>query len=243
MAPIRSYTSWNSRPSNDVEQIEPYKHYYFICEGQNTEKWYFEKLIDLKKEFSIPSSIDVEYLEKTDEHKTWSNPKKLIELSRSIRANGSISFDSKHDVMILVFDTDIYEKQDEKVYAELLADASMDNMICVTNPNFELYLLLHYDNSYDEVIAPNEKALLENDWVSIDGEKIRYSEYLFRNKSGLKPKQDATIAELARNVRTAIAQEKRLNNDAYQCRGKITSNIGMMLDTILKDKGITDNLS
>ena len=46
MAPIRSYSDWNTRSSNKESQIEPYKHYYFICEGQNTEKWYFEWLRD-----------------------------------------------------------------------------------------------------------------------------------------------------------------------------------------------------
>lgn len=81
MAPIRSYTSWNIRPSNKEAQIEPYKHYYFICEGQNTERWYFEKFIDLRKEFGISSLISIEYLEKTDEHKTWSDPQKLYELA------------------------------------------------------------------------------------------------------------------------------------------------------------------
>ena len=163
-------------------------------------------------------------------------------MSRSIRENGSISFDSKRDVMVLVFDADIYEKQDKTVYDELLLDAKIDNTVCVTNPNFELFLLLHYENSYDEVIEPNENALLENDWVLVGDERIRYSEYLFRNKSGLKPKQDDTVAELANNVHTAIEQEKRMNNDVHKCRGKLTSSIGMMLDKILKDKGITNDL-
>lgn len=38
MAPVRSYTNWNSRSTNSVKQIEPYRHYYFVCEGKNTEK-------------------------------------------------------------------------------------------------------------------------------------------------------------------------------------------------------------
>lgn len=47
MVPIRAYTSnWNVRTSDFIEQIEPYPHYFFISEGANTEKWYFEKLID-----------------------------------------------------------------------------------------------------------------------------------------------------------------------------------------------------
>ena len=47
MAPVRSYTNWNSRTTDEEEQIEPYRKYFFICEGANTETWYFKKLIDI----------------------------------------------------------------------------------------------------------------------------------------------------------------------------------------------------
>lgn len=40
MAPVRSYTNWNSRTTDEEEQIEPYRKYFFICEGANTETWY-----------------------------------------------------------------------------------------------------------------------------------------------------------------------------------------------------------
>lgn len=235
MAPLRSYSNWNIRPSNAKKQIEPYKHYYFICEGQNTERWYFEKFIDLKKEFLISSMISIEYLEKTDEHKSWSDPKKLYELAQISRKNGSISFDSKRDVMIIVFDADIYEKRDKRFYEDFIKEASKENTLCVTNPGFELFLLLHYKKSYSDLIEPNKTKILNNEWEDLDGEKMRYIEFLFRQKSGLKPKRDPQIAELVRNVSTAIAQEKYLNNDINQCRGNLTSNIGFIIQTILND--------
>lgn len=31
--PVHTYTNWNSRPSDREEQVEPYRKYYFICEG------------------------------------------------------------------------------------------------------------------------------------------------------------------------------------------------------------------
>lgn len=236
MPPIRSYTNWNTRPSNNEEQIEPYKHYYFICEGLNTERWYFERFIDMRKDFSISSLIHVEYLEKTEEHEGWSNPKKLCQLSNIVRTSGHYDFDPKRDVMILVFDADIYEAQDESVYNTLIENAERENTICVTNPSFELFLLLHYEHSYDELILPNSTAILKNDWVTVaDGEEVRYIENLFRQKSGLKPKQDAEIATLVENVTIAIDQEKRLNNDIHLCRGRITSNIGLVIQQILSD--------
>ena len=53
MAPVRSYYNWNQRKSDTNEAIEPYRKYFFICEGANTETWYFEKLVDYKKELGI----------------------------------------------------------------------------------------------------------------------------------------------------------------------------------------------
>ena len=53
MAPVRSYTNWNSRTTDEEEQIEPYRKYFFICEGTNTETWYFKKLIDIRTELNI----------------------------------------------------------------------------------------------------------------------------------------------------------------------------------------------
>lgn len=236
MAPIRSYPNWNARSSDNEEQIEPYKHYYFICEGQNTERWYFEKFIDLRKEFSISSLISIKYLEKTGEHKRWSDPKKLCELANSFRENRELSFDPERDTLIIVFDADIFEARDETAYNQFIEDASKENTVCVTNPSFELFLLLHYEKSYEELIIPNSEEILKNNWIDIDGDHIRYIEHLFRQKSGLKPKKDSEIAELVRKVSIAINQEKELNNDIHRCRGRLTSNIGTVIQTILEDK-------
>ncbi len=47
MPPIRTYTDWNKRPSDHEDQMEPFRKYVFICEGANTEVWYFRKLMDM----------------------------------------------------------------------------------------------------------------------------------------------------------------------------------------------------
>ena len=59
MAPIRIYTDWNNRPSDNEDKIDSFRKYVFICEGANTEVWYFQKLIDLRKQLGIYPVIDV----------------------------------------------------------------------------------------------------------------------------------------------------------------------------------------
>ena len=67
--PVHTYTNWNQRPSDQEEQIEPFRKYFFICEGANTETFYFKHLIDLRKELGIHPLIDIRLWEKTEEDK------------------------------------------------------------------------------------------------------------------------------------------------------------------------------
>ena len=64
--PIHTYTNWNVRPTDNEEQIEPFRKYFFICEGANTETFYFRKLIDLRKNLNIHPLIDIRLMEKTE---------------------------------------------------------------------------------------------------------------------------------------------------------------------------------
>lgn len=235
MAPIRTYSNWNRRSSKDDVQIEPYRRYYIICEGKNTEKWYFEKLIDIRKELSIHSQIDIAYLEKTGEHENLSNPQQLIKFADEQKTKGLINFDMKFDKMIVVFDADVFENK-LKNYKQVIEDGLKRSILGITNPSFELFLLLHYDNSVDEIILPDTKNIIQNPWVGKGKNRRRYIEDIFRKKSGMRPKSNSAIGELARNVFTAIKQEKKINNDITLCKGTITSNIGQIIQCIIDDQ-------
>ena len=76
--PVHTYTNWNSRPSDNEEQIEPFRKYFFICEGANTETFYFKRLIDLRKQLGIHPLIDIRLWEKTDEDRNLSFAKNLV---------------------------------------------------------------------------------------------------------------------------------------------------------------------
>ena len=45
------------------------------------------------------------------------------------------------------------------------------------------------------------------------------------------------MLELAVHVKTAIEQERKVNQDIHDCRRKITSNIGLIIDNIIHDEG------
>lgn len=235
--PIKKYTNWNKRSSNSDEQIDPFKRYYFICEGKNTERWYFEKLIDIKKSLSIHSSIEVAYLEKTDEHENISNPKSLIDFGNKQIANRKIEFDPKYDKLVIIFDADIFESQQSN-YDEIITSKESYNLFGITNPSFELFLLLHIPNSLEEIILPNMSDIVKNSWVGKSKRsRKRYIADLFFKITGIDTKKSKRVANFAKDIFIAIAQETRLNRDINNCKGVLTSNIGSIVKSIIDDQG------
>lgn len=232
MAPVRSYTNWNSRLTDNEVQKEPYRKYFFICEGANTETWYFKKLIDIRKSLRIHPLIDIRLLEKTEADKVISYPRKLIEFAESQKDNPEIAFDKERDKMIVVFDADIYESKVQD-YDEVIALGERDNILAVSNPAFELFLLLHFENSYEHDILPNSDAIIKN-------EKEGNQTFIYKlllNKTGINSKKNHDIGNLAEQVDTAILQEKKINEDIHACKGKITCNIGRIIESIRNDEG------
>lgn len=153
LPPIRTYTNWNTRPSDNEPAIEPYRKYFFICEGRNTETWYFQKLIDLRKTLEIRTMIDIRLLEKTE---------------------------------------------------------------------------------FEEDIQPNAEEIIRNE--KFGNQRFIYS--LLLKHTNMNSKKNPLIGELAHKVKTAIVQERKVNQDIYDCKGKITSNIGMIIDGIIHDNGM-----
>lgn len=134
--------------------------------------------------------------------------------------------------MVIVFDANIYKK-DPMRYNEILELGSGDSL-AVTNPSFELFLLLHYDNSYEEIIKPNEMDILQNRKVG----KRRRIAALFTEKSGMNPKENSAVGELAKDIDTAIWQEKLINQDIQNAIGNLTSNVAKIIQQIREDEAL-----
>lgn len=229
--PVHTYTNWNSRPSDNEEQIEPFRKYFFICEGANTETFYFKRLIDLRKQLGIHPLIDIRLWEKTDEDRNLSFAKNLADFAESQKNIPDNDFDPDRDKMVIVFDGDIFE---EKVqgYDELITSIEEKDIAAVTNPGFELFLILHVDGSFEKYIKGHEAEFL-----SVD-EKGKYSHAynILHELTGMNAKTNQRIGELADNVLIAITQEKQINQDIHQLKGNVSSNIGKIIEDIIKEK-------
>lgn len=227
--PVHTYTNWNKRSSDLEEQIEPLRKYYFICEGANTETFYFKKLIDLRKNLGIHPLIDIRLWEKTDKDRNISFAKNLVEFANKQKELAENDFDLEHDRMIIVFDGDIFEEKVEG-YDKLIEDIEKSDIAAVSNPNFELFLLLHKEGSYEDYIKDKEEYFLN----MVDG-KYSYAKDVLLNITGMNSKKNPQIGDLAKDIMIAIKQEKYINQDIYNIKGRISSNIGLIIEGIIKD--------
>lgn len=229
--PIHTYTNWNSRPSDNEEQIEPFRKYIFICEGANTETFYFERLIDSRKQFGIHPLIDMRLWEKTEGDRDISFAKNLYAFAEAQKNNPDNAFDPDRDKMVIVFDGDIFE---EKVqgYDDLIKSIEKNDIAAVTNPAFELFLILHIDGSFEQYIRGHESEFLSKD----DNGKYSYAYKVLHEITGINAKKNPEIGKLADSIRIAIKQEKCINQDVHNLKGNVSSNIGKIIEDIMKEK-------
>lgn len=241
MPSIHEYGMWTTRTSDSDEQIEPLRKYVFICEGESTEEWYFKKLIERIDELDLHPLVDIRLWEKTDKDKGISDPRALVRFAHRKKRDGELGYVRGHDRMVIVFDADIYCRIGEgrtggdkgaREYQELLGEIEDDDIPAVTNPSFELYLLLHKENAYQSIVLPHANKLLENRKHG----RRRYAQVLFTEKYHMNPKSNKNIGSLANDVDIAIVEERALNHDVERCLECLTSNVGSTIDQIRHDR-------
>lgn len=174
--------------------------------------------------------IDIRLWEKTEGDRNISFAKNLVRFAYEQKSLESNGFDVERDKMIIVFDGDIFE---EKVqgYDELIASIEENDIAAVSNPGFELFLLLHVDGSYEKYIQGHEADFL----TMVDG-KYAYAYNALLEATGMNAKKNPQIGTLAENVLVAIEQERLINQDIHQLKGRVSSNIGLIIDGIINEE-------
>ena len=223
---LREFSNWNVR--DDKEEVEPLKKYIFLCEGSVTEVAYFKHLMKIRRKLGIHPFIDISILERTEGDVSISAPKRLVQFGSEYKTRDS--FDGERDTIVVVFDADVFERG-QPHYSDILENAKQEKFVVgVTNPCFELFLLLHYENGFSEYIVPNA-----SEFLSPKGLKNKLAYTILKERAGIDSKSNTAIGKLAEFITIAIEEERFLNQDINDCKGKITSNIGQIIDDILHD--------
>ena len=231
MSPLREFRSLTTRFEENVK-IEPLRRYYLIFEGANTERKYFQGIDNNRKELGINSQIELVILHKEGDISSFSHPIKLLELieekKKSLKTDGK--FDKAIDRFVIVFDRDSYENLED--YVEFIEKASADNILTVTSPCFELWLILHYENAVEKYVATNKDRLFDNEKVS---RAHSFASNLFSEISGTNPKSGSFFNKLKGGIDLAIEQEKALEQDILRMATEIGSNVGFLIERMRED--------
>ena len=156
----------------------------------------------------------------------------MIALADDFIKKNKNKFDVNFDKIILVFDLDIYENDNEE-FQKIIYDTNKKGyMLAVTNPSFELFLLLHKENSLNDIIIPNEQNIVKNEWVGKNKNRKRFINDLFYKTFNFDPKSSDKVKAFVEDVAIAISQEQRINNDYTNSHNRLTSNIGKTIEKI-----------
>lgn len=187
-----------------------------VCENE------FEKTLEDKvKNVEI---IGNKILEKIEENYLIEN---LVSKLSDIIEHGGWSYEKGFDEICLIVDRDkesFISKPGNDQYKYVL-DRCLENgfRFCVTNPCFEIWLLMHSD----KVLELDKDKLLNNSKVT---SKRRYAEDELRKiYSGYK-KSSYHAEEFVKNIDIAIKNEKEFCEDIQRLKDSIGSNIGILIE-------------
>lgn len=151
----------------------------------------------------------------------------IVEDISGIIKDGGLTYEEGFDQICLIVDRDkdsfvsIPENNQYKYVLDKCRE--MGFHFCVTNPCFEFWLLLHFD----EVFGLDSKKLLDNPKVTA---KRRYAEDELRKICPGYSKNSYRPEALVINVDKAIKNEKRFCEDIEKLEYSVGSNIGKLIE-------------
>jgi hypothetical protein len=231
LSPLRESRSLTERYREEI-QVETLKRYYLIFEGTHTEVKYFEGVENYRKYLGINNMIETVILHKEGEIESHSHPRRLLDLinGKKVELKERGNYEEGIDEFVIIFDRDSFRKDDE--YKEFVSLAELDNILAVTSPCFELWLILHSANSVEEVIVDNEKQILKNERVSTHH---TYTSQICSKLFGINPKSNLDFEIFKENLDIAILQEKKLTREYLEYSTRIGSNIGELMELLRAD--------
>ena len=235
MAPLNSLDTWAVRSSSGTRRSK--SRCFFIGEGPNTEFWYLSGLAERLARMDVPELIELRTVERTGDEKGQSAPVKLLDHARAVREDpeGRFGFDPDTDSVVVFFDADIY-KGDEEGYLRVLGRFEGVADVAVTYPSFELFLLLHLEGAYEEVIAPNEAEIVANGYVN----RRRFVEVLASEKLGVNVKRNSAVGDLCERFGAAASAEPLLNQNPAKAVGRLTSNVAARVLEVVRRGSSSD---
>lgn len=209
------------------------RKFFFVCEGTKTEVRYLNSLKLNSRKIGIKANVEIDVLLPKKEEVGRTSPTDVIARAKKnkteLQKNGK--FDEEYDKMVAVIDLDVLRETGATVaYQQLLADSCGSISLAVTNPAFELFLILHHQDSIAKVIRPNAQLILENKKIS--SEERRPVAELLSKHYNINSKKRTQYGGIVISVRQAIQNEQSsiINKELDCALNCLTCNVGSIIE-------------
>lgn len=146
----------------------------------------------------------------------------IVEDISSIIKDGGLTYEEGFDQICLIVDRDKDSFVSDQYDYVLNKCKEIGFQFCVTNPCFEFWLLLHFD----EVFDLDKEKLLDNPKITT---KRRYAENELRRIYPHYNKSSYQAEVLVKSIDKAIENEKKFCEDIEELKTSIGSNIGELV--------------
>lgn len=140
-----------------------------------------------------------------------------------------VTYSSKIDSLNMVIDRDKDSFTEEQYDSVVDFCEKNDVNLYISNPNFELWLFMHFDEFNDE----NKEDLIINRKMNNSGR--RYIEKRLHDVCGYR-KNKLIFDVFEPGIRNAIKREKGFTEDISKIKNELGTNVGLLVEKMIKEK-------
>lgn len=236
--------------SNEADTEEQHIHFFCVSEGA-TEESYFYGIRNNKTELHIKNEVHIHVVEKEEGQETYSHPMQLVksclvqmghmdengqelpegEWEKNCRWD---DYDRDIDQVCVIFDRDY---KDLELCLDEIFDlcAKHGVKIVMSNPNFELWLLMHFPNieKFDrEEIRANKKNLRHQIAKDSSKNKKFLEIQVAKKANGYTKGGKIKFETFLPLIDQAIYQAKLFCNEPKQLIDEIGTSVGKLIEEI-----------
>lgn len=213
-----------------VRQVEPFKTYYIIMEGTNTEPQYFQHLDRYLVKLRARNNIKLVFLDRTHADRGRNTPRQLFSFLRDYKKTNK----EDNAVYCMVFDRDSYKgfENPAAAYLDFIRKIKTTAVkTIVTSPCFEIWLLLHREKVLFEHVWPDSGNIFTNRRLN---SRFTYLSKMVYDLFGFNPKSYVPY-EIVEKVSVALSQAPYLTSDLEKMAFEIGENVSDFIKELCLD--------
>lgn len=205
---------------------EPKSKYFVVAEGDKTEIQYFQGIRQYKDEIGIKDLIEIVPVENEEKEHGQSHPLRKIENFNKSLENDNFTYSKDIDKVCFIVDRDKQNFKSDQYDKFLEKCNNYGYYAYVTNPTFELFLLMHSNKIFEY----EKEELFENKKVN---KNKRFLEIQLLNIFSCN-KKNIDFNKFKNRIKIAIENEKEFCEDINELKNELGSNVGILLNEMIK---------